>query len=137
MDRLYCALSQALEELLTIEDLRFADAFCNFVAKLEHSFRQEEAWLEEMQCPSVLMHLEEHARALSALHHLHSRIMAGGIAEGREVVRHVLPHWLALHMANMDFAMTQLPDQAGTNNKLGSLQRENQAPLPRIKIDIE
>jgi hemerythrin len=124
MDRLYCALSQALEELLTIEDLRFAEAFCNFVAKLEYAFRQEEVWLEEMQCPSVLTHLEEHARALSALHHLHSRIMAGGIAEGREAVRNVLPQWLACHMANIDFAMTQSLDQAGTNDEPSSLLME-------------
>jgi hemerythrin len=112
MDRLHCALSQALEELSAVEDLRFADAFHNFVSKLESSLRQEEAWLEETQCPSLLMHVEEHARALSALHHLHSRIMAGGISEGREVVQYVLPHWLAFHIAAMDFAFTNSHDQA-------------------------
>ncbi|KRB92783.1 bacteriohemerythrin [Noviherbaspirillum sp. Root189] len=114
MDRLHCALSQALKELSAVEDLRFADAFRNFVAKMERSFRQEEAWLEETQCPSLLMHLEEHARALSALHHLHSRIMAGGISEGREVVQYVLPHWLAFHITTMDFAMTNSRDHADT-----------------------
>ena len=100
MDRIHDELSQALKAFSTIDDVRFVDAFCNFIAALERLFRLEEARLEELECPSLLMHLEQHARALSALHHLHSRIMAGAISEGREVVRHVLPQWLACYKAS-------------------------------------
>jgi hemerythrin len=106
MDRLHYALTEALEELSTIEDFRFAGAFREFLAKLEQYFRLEEAWLEKTQRPSVLMHLEGHARALSALHHVHSRVMAGEISEGRNVVQNVLPQWLAFHMATMEPALT-------------------------------
>lgn len=106
MDCLHRALSQALKELSTIEDVRFVDAFQDFVADLEKSLRLEEAWLEKIQCPSLLIHLEEHGRALSALHQLHSRIMAGGISEGRDVVQHVLPQWLAFHIATMELTIT-------------------------------
>lgn len=112
MDRLHCTLFEALEKLSGIEDFQFANAFRDFVAVLEQSFRLEEAWMEKTQYPLVLMHLEEHARALSGLHHVHSRIMAGEISEGREVVQNVLPHWLAFHMANMPPTLKRRLDQA-------------------------
>ena len=130
MDRLHYALSQALKELSTIEDFRFAGAFRDFVAKLEQSFRLEESWLEKMQCPSVLMHLEEHARALSALHYLHARVMAGEISEGREVVQKVLPQWLSFHTAAMDFGMMRSLEQADAFGEPNSLLAEE----PGLKV---
>ncbi|MET0858628.1 MAG: hemerythrin domain-containing protein [Telluria sp.] len=93
-----------LERLSHTADDQFADGFNEMIADLEMSFRDEEAAMEALNYPALRSHREQHARALSALHHAQPQVEGGDIALGREALE-LLPKWLLLHRSTMDLAL--------------------------------
>jgi hemerythrin-like metal-binding protein len=93
-----------MERLSRTPDDRFADGFNALVANIEASFRDEESAMEALNYPALRSHREQHARALSALHHAQPQIEAGDIGLGREALE-LLPKWLLLHRSTMDLAL--------------------------------
>jgi hemerythrin-like metal-binding protein len=96
--------SLQMERLAHTADEQFADGFNELVADLEMSFRDEEAAMEALNYPALRSHREQHARALSALHHAQPQVEGGDIALGREALE-LLPKWLMLHRSTMDLAL--------------------------------
>ena len=60
--------------------------------------------MEALNYPALRSHREQHARALSALHHAQPQVEGGDIALGREALE-LLPKWLLLHRSTMDLAL--------------------------------
>ena len=87
------ALAVELQQLPDIPDEYFASSFSELIALVEKGFRREEETLEALQYPSLHMCLEQHARALGALHQAAPRVEAGDIRLGREAA-HLLGMWL-------------------------------------------
>lgn len=98
------ALSTEMERLSGTADAQFADGFTELIAGIEASFRDEEAAMEALNYPALRSHREQHARALSALHHAQPQVEGGDVALGREALE-LLPEWLLLHRSTMDLAL--------------------------------
>src|SRR5688572_27821401 len=77
MDKLHHDFFEALNEVSSCQDHEFSAGYGAFVTKVEQIFRQEEKWMEDIDCPISKMHQEQHARMLGALHQVHSRLMSG------------------------------------------------------------
>lgn len=99
------AMSTQMERLSHTADDQFADGFNYLIARLEASLRDEEAAMEALNYAALRSHREQHARALSALHHAQPQVEGGDIALGREALE-LLPKWLLLHRSTMDLALT-------------------------------
>jgi hemerythrin-like metal-binding protein len=97
-------ISTQMERLSHTADDQFAAGFTRLIASLEASFRDEEAAMEALDFPALRSHREQHARALSALHHAELQVEAGDLALGREALE-LLPKWLLLHRSTMDLAL--------------------------------
>lgn len=108
MDRLHHDLFSALDSLSSSKDADFSAGFSTFVRQMERAFREEEAWMDELDFAEMAAHQEQHARVLGALHHIHAQVMAGDVSMGRHVADDLLPQWLLLHISTMDtpFALT-------------------------------
>jgi hemerythrin-like metal-binding protein len=105
MDRLHFDFFEALGELAALPDDEFVLGFRGFVRHAERSFAREEQWMEDTDFAADKSHREQHARVLSALHHVYSRVLAGDIATGRTTVEVLLPQWFAFHISTMDMAL--------------------------------
>lgn len=75
-----------------------------FIPKIELDFRVEEELMEEINFAGIQGHREQHARVLSALHHVESDVMAGNYGSAREAIV-LLPQWPMFHLSTMDFAL--------------------------------
>lgn len=102
IDELHHDCFEALTELSSVTNWRFSTGYATLVAKMERAFATEERWMEEIDFAQMKTHREQHARVLSALHHVHARIMDGDVILGREVVEKLLPQWFMGHMSTMD-----------------------------------
>jgi hemerythrin len=98
------AMAQRMERLARTPDNQFAEGFNDLIAKFETCLRDEEAVMEALNYPALRSHREQHARALSALHHAQPRVEGGDIGLGREALQ-LLPKWLLLHRSTMDLAL--------------------------------
>lgn len=105
MEALHRDFFEALDALARCNDDDFTLAYRVFVEKVESAFRQEEAWMEAIDFPAFMLHQEQHARALGALHNMHAYAMRGDIAMCREAVENLFPQWFALHAATMDVTL--------------------------------
>lgn len=105
MDELHRDFLDALIGLSSTPDKEFEARYSAFVAKAERTFSTEEQWMEEIDFPIIKSHREQHARVLGALHHVHSRIMKGDLATGREVIEKLFPQWFIFHMSTMDVTL--------------------------------
>jgi hypothetical protein len=90
-----------LERLSHTADDQFADGFNEMIADLEMSFRNEEAAMEALDYPALRSHREQHARALSALHHASRRSKARYRARARSA--RTAAEVLLLHRSTMDW----------------------------------
>lgn len=106
IDRLHQDLLDALNTITKVSDGEFCTEYLALTKKLEHVFRQEEEWMEEIDFAGIKSHQEQHARVLGALHNTFTRVLNGDLSLGRRVVNVLLPQWLLFHMATMDTALT-------------------------------
>lgn len=102
MDYIHHDLFSALDELAFSEDQEFSGLYAEFVRKVEMEFREEEQWMDDIDFPILVIHQEQHARVLGALHHVHAEVMQGHLALGRRVVEELFPQWLEFHIFTMD-----------------------------------
>lgn len=118
MDSAHEAFLAELGELLNLPDDQFPAAFFAMIGKVECDFREEEILMEDIDYPGLQGHREQHARVLSALHHVAPHVMEGDIALGREAAE-LLPQWFLFHLSTMDTALAFALDVEGTDT--GSL----------------
>lgn len=102
MDALHKNFFDALDELSTASDSEFHIGYDRFIRKVERTFSTEEQWMEEIDFPALKSHREQHARVLSGLHHIRSRVMEGDLALGHDAVERLLPQWFIFHAFTMD-----------------------------------
>lgn len=102
MEKWHHDFVKALNETSASKDHEFGSRYGALVSKAEHTFRQEEQWMEEVDFPILKVCQEQHARVLGALHNVHSCVMAGDLGLGREVVDQLLPRWFAFHTSTVD-----------------------------------
>lgn len=97
IDEAHRALFDEMMRLYAAPDSELAEGLPRLCDRLERDFREEEDLMEAMDLPEVKEHREQHARVLSALHH----VEVGEPAEAREALM-LLPQWFQLHLATMD-----------------------------------
>lgn len=114
MDSAHEAFLAELGELLNLPDDQFPAAFLTMIGKVECDFREEEILMEDIDYPGLQGHREQHARVLSALHHVAPHVMEGDIALGREAAE-LLPQWFLFHLSTMDTALAFALDVEGTD----------------------
>jgi hemerythrin len=102
MDDLHRDFVYNLMSVSATSDEFFPSHYGAFVKKTEETFAQEEKWMEEIKFPVIKSHREQHALVLGALHKVHSRVLAGDISTGREVVNNLLPQWFLMHTSMTD-----------------------------------
>jgi len=112
IDELHRDFAWAMQRAASAPDEAFAAEFAMFVKRAERTFGIEEHWMEEADCPLLRDHLEQHARVLGALHHLHGQVMAGNLALGRDVLTNILPQWFRFHVATMDMTLATMMSMA-------------------------
>jgi hemerythrin-like metal-binding protein len=113
MDMLHRQLDDALRATLNAKNTDFISRFRHLVEILEETFATEESWMEEIDYPAIKSHREQHARALSGMHHVHCSLIAGDVTTARKVVTILLPDWIRLHMATMDAALAMYMQLSG------------------------
>lgn len=114
MDSAHEAFLAELGELLNLPDDQFPAAFFAMIGKVECDFREEEILMEDIDYPGLQGHREQHARVLSALHHVAPHVMDGDIALGREAAE-LLPQWFLFHLSTMDTALAFALDVDGAD----------------------
>jgi hemerythrin len=124
IDDLHRDFADAMQRLACAEDHAFEEQYRAFVKTAERAFSIEEHWMEEINCPLLRSHREQHARVLGALHNVHGRVMGGNIALGREVVGQLLPQWFTFHVATMDVALAAMLAAEKTEIVTPSAERE-------------
>jgi hemerythrin len=112
MDRSHLLVFGELSQLATLPERKFCPRFETMIAWLEGDFFTEDEWMESIDYPETPSHREQHAIALSALHHAHSKVMAGDIELGRQVVAS-LSAWLVDHITTMDMPLALAARRAG------------------------
>lgn len=75
------------------------------VLAMEQIFGSEQRLMEKSGFPAIKCHLEQHARVLAALHHVHRRVMQGDTVLTRRVGGQLLSDWFKLHTATLDQAL--------------------------------
>ena len=104
MDNSHQHLLDELAGLEAVCDQEFARCYPSLVAAIERDFRQEEELMDEVGLASFQTHLEQHARMLSALHHVAPHVQEGDVDPGREAIV-LLRTWLTVHIDIMDKAL--------------------------------
>lgn len=109
MDAAHKAMFDAMEALLSGPDSEIDAGLSVLIEKIERDFREEELIMEVIGFPGIKAHREQHARVLSALHHL----APGDAAGAREALR-LLPQWFQVHLATMDAVLAAAINFAAT-----------------------
>ncbi|NML61774.1 hemerythrin family protein [Massilia sp. RP-1-19] len=112
IDEAHRALFDEMVRLYAAPDSDLAEGLPRLCDRLERDFREEEDVMEAMDLPDVKEHREQHARVLSALHH----VVVGEPAEAREALM-LLPQWFQLHVATMDRSLAMGLHPAGTGSQ--------------------
>jgi hemerythrin-like metal-binding protein len=97
LDTAHKALFDEMLRLYAAPDCELQAGLPVLCDKLERDFREEEDLMEAIDFPGIKEHREQHARVLSALHH----VEAGEPGAAREAVL-LLPQWFQLHLSTMD-----------------------------------
>ena len=97
LDEAHRVLFDEMMRLCSAPDAELQDGLPLLCDKLERDFREEEDLMETLEMPGLREHREQHARVLSALHH----VEAGEPAALREAVL-LLPQWFQMHVETMD-----------------------------------
>lgn len=94
-------LVEQLTCLETLPDQLFGPHLFALIFSMECSFRDEEARMEELRVPELHVHREQHARVLSALHHVVPDVMLGRYDAARHAIE-LLQQWVPLDHAAID-----------------------------------
>lgn len=94
MERIRCCLDHELPENFEI-----------LATSIEKIFGSEQRLMEKSGFPAIKCHLEQHARVLAALHHVHRKVMVGDQELARRVGSQLLTDWFKVHTATLDQAM--------------------------------
>lgn len=105
IDNFHHEVMQLAAKIMHCHDQEVPEIFRSMLATLEQTFDQEQRLMEEFQFPVLQCHMEQHARVLASLHHLHPDVMAGDYASARRAAGELLPEWFQLHMATQDAAL--------------------------------
>lgn len=101
-----------LARLAIMPDHGFGAGLFALIASVERDFRQEEELMEGIEFPALQSHREQHARVLSALHHVVPEVMRGDCESARKAIE-LLPQWFSFHLSTMDMALAVTLDLAG------------------------
>jgi methyl-accepting chemotaxis protein len=113
MDDAHKALVEELARLATVPDSEFGAGLDLLIAEMERDFREEEALMETIDLPALRSHREQHARVLSALHHVVPDVLKGDYSSARKVIE-LMPQWFLVHLSTMDAALAAALDSAGS-----------------------
>lgn len=113
MDDAHKAFVEKLARLATVPDSEFGAGLHALIAEIERLFREEEALMEGIDFPALQSHREQHARVLSALHHVVPDVMRGDCSSARKVIE-LMPQWFLFHLSTMDAALAVALDLAGS-----------------------
>jgi hemerythrin-like metal-binding protein len=119
LDSAHRFLYGALQRLADAPPSKFAAAYYACVAALERDFRREEAMMERMNYEGLRCHREQHARALSGLHHAAAALAQGDPRPARHSIE-LLDGWLRVHITTLDQALAAA----------WVLSRHGKVPLP-------
>lgn len=97
IDAAHKALMDQMQCLLDGSDAELNVGLLPLSDRLERDFREEEALMDAFDFPGVRDHRAEHARVLSALHH----VEPGDTGAAREVLQ-LMAQWFPVHVATMD-----------------------------------
>lgn len=104
LDTAHDVLHRALHTLAHTPQERFRPAYLAVVAAIEREFRGEEEMMERLGYQGLAVHREQHARALSGLHHAQAALDEGDPEPARRSIG-LLGDWLSLHIPTMDAAL--------------------------------
>lgn len=97
IDAAHKALFDEMQILLGGADAGLDAGLLCLSDRLERDFREEEALMEALDFPGIANHRAEHARVLSALHH----VEPGDVRAARELLQ-LMAQWFPAHVATMD-----------------------------------
>lgn len=97
IDAAHKALFDQMQLLLRGSDGELDAGLLPLSDRLERDFREEETLMEALDFPGIKNHRAEHARVLSALHHLEP----GDAGAARKVLE-LMAQWFPMHVATMD-----------------------------------
>lgn len=112
IDTEHHAFIDELGRLADLPDEEFRTGLHALIATMERDFRGEEIVMERIEFPALQSHREQHARVLSALHHVVPGVMLGDYTSARKAVE-LLPQWFLFHLSTMDTALAVAMDLAG------------------------
>lgn len=112
MDDSHQEFVEQLAHLMNASDAEFSAGLATLIARIERDFREEEELMEEIDFPGLHSHREQHARVLSALHHVIPDVMQGNCAPARKAIE-LLPQWFQFHLSTMDTALAVALDMIG------------------------
>lgn len=104
MTEAHARMRNAASRLAAADDAAFPAQLQAFVAEVERDFQAEQIVMERIEYSGLPAHREEHARLLSALHHIDAMVDGGDLEIGREALA-LLPHWCCMHELGMDQAL--------------------------------
>jgi hemerythrin len=127
LDAAHKGLFDQMVLLLCGKDGALAAGFLSLADKLERDFREEEMLMEGIDFLGTRRHREEHAKVLSALHH----VDPGDALAAREVLT-LMMQWFPAHVATMDAALVAALARSGALAAPASIggQGEGQAREP-------
>ncbi len=94
-----------MEHMSCCMDDELPENFKILAVSLEKIFGSEQRLMEKSCFPAIKCHLEQHARVLAALHHVHRKVMLGDQELARRVGGQLLTDWFKLHTATLDQAL--------------------------------
>lgn len=95
-------LERSMHRLEVCPSAEVGNAYRDLLDTLEQTFALEHQVMETYAFPAIQCHLEQHARVLGGLHHLHSAVMRGADEPGRHAGSHLLRRWFELHQVTLD-----------------------------------
>lgn len=112
IDSEHRAFVEQIGRLADLPDEEFGAGLYALISALEKDFRGEEVVMEKIEFPALQSHREQHARVLSALHHVVPGVMHGDYISARKAIE-LLPQWFLFHLSTMDTALAVAMDMAG------------------------
>jgi hemerythrin-like metal-binding protein len=97
IDAAHKALFAEMQGLLGGANAELDEGLLCLSDRLERDFREEESLMEALDFSGIRHHRAEHARVLSALHH----VAPGDVVAAREVLQ-LMSLWFPMHVTTMD-----------------------------------